>query len=104
MVPTELAVDAELVRDREEADADELPGIRLGAAEIAEVVVPDFSREVAIELIAAQNAPGGVLVVAARAILDLRLSDAAADIEGARIVRHLGCRGRRDYRCGETHE
>src|SRR5436190_2162587 len=38
MVPAQLAVDAELVRHRKQANADELPGVRLDAAEIAEVV------------------------------------------------------------------
>src|SRR5690349_11571200 len=82
VMAAELAVDAELVVDREEADAEELPGIHLGAAVFAEIGVAQFSREVAVHLIAAEKTPGGVLVIASAAdVLQLRLSDARADIE-----------------------
>src|SRR5882724_1509670 len=93
VVPAELAVDAEPVRHRKEANAHQFPGIRLGAAKIAQVVITHFGGKVGVELISAENTPGSVLVIAAAAILDLRLSDRTADVERARV--HLRRRRKR---------
>src|SRR5690349_8788382 len=65
VVAAELAVDAELVIEREEADADELQRIHLGAAELAEVRIAELRGEIPVELIAAEETPRGVLVIAA---------------------------------------
>src|SRR3954470_5449503 len=72
VVAAELAVDRQHRQHGKGADADELERFRLyrparpacGRLDLAEVVVADLRSEIAIDLVARENAPGGVRVVA----------------------------------------
>src|SRR5258706_13578715 len=114
VVSAQLAVDAELVRDRPHAEGDQLPRARLvlhletatGSFRLAEIVISDLGRNIGSELIPAEDTPGGVLLIAREArrqagagIFELRLPDRAADIERARV--HLRRRRQRERGSGD---
>ena len=105
-IAAELPIDAELVGNRPKANANELPGVgldRLGEGtcrgfNFAEIVIAQLYGEVAIELVAGEQAPRRIFVVTGDAgagtaarVLELRLANRRADVERAHV--HLGCRG-----------
>src|SRR5882672_2652368 len=104
-VPAEASVDRERIHHRESAYRRELPdvGLELGGkgrvAELglAKVGVAEFRREVLVELVAAKDLERRVLVVARLSgprvladLLELGLAKAAADVDGAQVLRSCG--------------
>src|SRR6185436_6090493 len=74
--------------------------------EVAELGVAELGGEIAVELVAAEDLPRGVLVVAADAaagaaapVFGFRLSDTRAEIQRAPV--HLCGRRKRESRCGK---
>src|SRR5205823_3618579 len=113
----ELSIDGKLVGDRERPDTHEIPALRFdGKArrasaefDLAQVRVPQFNAESAVDLVAAEDLPSGVRFIAraaAHIAFGVRLTKGTSRVPGTvgRLRARLRECRRRRYRHGSADQ